>query len=310
MIYMTYRTNLKLNRKKNMKRYLFIALSLLIATPLSYAKSDAKVNQVKNNIHYIVSPHGGNVAVSTGDDGVFVIDDQFSERSGIIEDAIKSVTDKEVQFVLNTHYHFDHTGGNEFFGKKNAIIVAHDNVRKRLSTKQFISYFKKELKPLSKAGLPVVTFKNDITFHYNGDSINIIYLPAAHTDGDSAAHFTNENVIVTGDTVFNGRYPFIDVEHGGTIKGMVAAVDTLLALADEKTIIVPGHGVLMNKKDLQAYRNTLATSSSNVAKLKKQGKTLKQTIAAKPTQAFDKVYGNDLIAPNDFVTFIYESLSR
>lgn len=297
-------------------RYYLLFFTLLVSSSVTLAKSgvepksDAEISQVRNNIHYIVSPHGGNVAVSVGDDGVFVIDDQLTTRSNMIDHAIKSVTDKEVQFVLNTHYHYDHTGGNEHFGKKGAMIVAHANVQKRLSTKQFITFFKKELPALSKAGLPVITFENDITFHYNGDVINVIHLSDAHTDGDSAAFFKNENVIVTGDTVFNSRYPFIDVEHGGSIKGMIKAVDTLLNLADAQTIIVPGHGVLMNKQDLLGYRKVLASVASKVEQLVKQKKTLKEVLAAKPSQAFDKVYGNDLISPDAFVTFAYKSLKH
>ena len=291
-------------------KYCLLLLTFLVSSATVFAKSDVEISQVRNNIHYIVSPQGGNVVVSVGDDGVFVIDDQLTTRSKVNDDIIKSVTDQDVQFVLNTHYHFDHTGGNEHFGKKGAIIVAHENVQKRLSTKQFIAFFKKELPALSKAGLPVITFEDDITFHYNGDKINVIHLSDAHTDGDAAAFFKNENVIVTGDTVFNSRYPFIDVEHGGTIKGMIKAVDIFLGLANAQTIIVPGHGVLMNKQDLLAYREVLASVASNVEPLVKQGKTLKDVLAAKPSQAFDQVYGNDLISADAFVTFIYQSLKE
>ncbi len=293
-----------------MNHRLLIIFTLLVASFAAQAQSDVEVSQVKDNIHLIVSPQGGNVAVSVGEDGTFIIDDQLSERSAIIEKAIKSISDKGIQFILNTHYHFDHTGGNEFFGGKGSIIVAHDNVRKRLSTRQFITYFKREMPPMPKAGLPVVTFEDDITFHYNGDSIKIIYLPAAHTDGDAAAYFTNENVIVTGDTVFGGRYPFIDVEHGGSIKGTIGAADTFLKLANAQTIIVPGHGPLMNKSDLQAYRNTLATITKRVEGEIKAGKTLEQVIAAKPTKEFDDTMGKGLVAPDAFVSIIYEDLSR
>lgn len=291
-------------------KYCLLLLTLLVSSTPIFAKSDVEISQVRNNIHYIVSPQGGNVVVSVGDDGVFVIDDQLTTRSKVIDDTIKSVTDQDVQFVLNTHYHFDHTGGNEHFGKKGAIIVAHENVQKRLSTKQFITFFKKELPALSKVGLPVITFEDDITFHYNGDKINVIHLSDAHTDGDAAAFFEKENVIVTGDTVFNSRYPFIDVEHGGTIKGMIKAVDVLLGLANAQTIIVPGHGVLMNKQDLLAYRDVLASVASNVEPLVKQGKTLKDVLAAKPSQAFDQVYGNGLVSGDAFVTLIYQSLKE
>lgn len=289
-------------------KYCLVLLAFLVPSATVFAKSDVKISQVKDNIHYIVSPKGGNVVVSVGSDGVFIIDDQLRTRSEVIGNVIKSVTDKPVQFVLNTHYHFDHTGGNEHFGSKGAIIVAHKNVQKRLSTKQFITFFKKELPALTKAGLPVITFEDDITFHYNDDNIEVIHLSAAHTDGDAAAFFKHQNVIVTGDTVFNSRYPFIDVEHGGSITGMIKAVDMILDLANAETIIVPGHGVLMNKQDLLAYRQVLSAVSLKVEALIKQGKTLQEVLAERPSKAFDKTYGNDLINPEAFVTFVYNSL--
>ena len=175
---------------------------------------------------------------------------------------------------------------------------------------QFIRYFKRDLPALSKAGLPVVTFSSDITLHYNGDDIRIMHLPAAHTDGDAAAYFVNENVIVTGDTVFNGRYPFIDTEHGGSIKGMIAAIDAFLDLANDETMIVPGHGELMNRRDLEAYRQALATISSRVETAVKEGKNLEQLIAARPSQEYDGTMGKDMIKPDDFITILYEDLVR
>lgn len=287
-------------------RHAPLFVSLLFSSAIAFSAPDAEIIQVKNNIYYIVSPQGGNVAVSTGKDGVFVIDDQLTVRNQVIDDAIKRVSEQGIQFILNTHYHYDHTGGNEHFGKKGAVIVAHENVRKRLSTKQFITFFEKELPALSKVGLPTITFESDISFHYNDDTIKVIYLSDAHTDGDSAAYFENENVIVTGDTVFNGRYPFIDVEHGGSIQGLIKAVEKLLALADTETIIVPGHGVLMNKQDLLAYQKVLTSVASIVHPMVKQGKSLMEVLAVKPSKAFDQVYGNDIISADAFVTFVYE----
>lgn len=293
-----------------MKHFPLIILALLVIPFSAYAQNDVKITRLKDNIHMLVSPGGGNVVASTGEDGTFIIDDQLTGRSEIIEAAIKSISDQDIKFILNTHYHFDHSGGNEFFGKKNAIIVAHDNVRKRLSTRQFITYFNKELPPLSKAGLPVVTFANDITFYYNGDSIKITHFPAAHTDGDAVAHFTNENIIVAGDLIFNGMYPFIDIEHGGSVEGIIAALDVLLKLADEETLIVPGHGPLMGKVDLQAYRQALATISERVKSAIKEGQTLEQVTIANPTQEFDESMGKGMIGPDTFVSILYEDLRR
>lgn len=294
-----------------MKHIPLLILTLCIAPFSAYAQeSDVKIIQVKNNIHVLVSPQGGNVVTSTGEDGTFIIDDQLAGRSALIKAAAKSINDQDIKFVLNTHYHFDHTGGNEFFGKENAIIVAHDSVRERLSTKQFITYFKKEMPPLSKAGLPVVTFSKDMTFHHNGNDIKVVHVPHAHTDGDVVAYFVNENVIVAGDTIFNGMYPFIDTEHGGSIHGLIAAHDTLLALANDETIIIPGHGPLMNKVELHTYQQALATIAKNIETAIESGKTLEQTVTAKPTQAFDEKMGSGFIGPDAFTTILYNHLSQ
>jgi glyoxylase-like metal-dependent hydrolase (beta-lactamase superfamily II) len=271
-------------------------------------KSDVVITPVKDNLYMFVSPHGGNVTASTGFDGTFIIDDQLTGRSALVEGAIKTISDQPIKFVLNTHYHFDHTGGNEFFGEKDAIIMAHDNVRKRLSTDQFITHFGREMPALSKTGLPVLTFAENMTLHYNDDTIQIIHAPNAHTDGDAVAHFTNDNVIVAGDLVFNGMYPFIDTEHGGSIKGMIAAHDVLLNLANAETIIIPGHGGLMSKADLQAYQENLTVIATRVEEAKSQGKSLKQVLKAKLTADFDAEMGNGVVGSDAFVTILYEGL--
>lgn len=292
-------------------RYFLFAVLILFAVPLSaVAQEGVKVVQVKGNIHMLISPKGGNVVASLGEDGTFVIDDQLAGRSEIVENAIKAIGEQDIQFVLNTHYHFDHSGGNEFFGEKGTIIVAHDNVRKRLGTEQFITYFKRAMPPLSKAGLPSVTFSKDMSFHYNGDRIRILHVPAAHTDGDAVAYFENANVLVTGDTVFNGRYPFIDVEHGGSIKGLLAAIDVFLGMIDDETIVAPGHGGLMSKADLQAYRDVLATVSGRVEVAVQEGKALDEVLAANLSQEYDVKMGQGIVAPDAFITILYGDLKR
>ncbi len=299
------------HRKSHSMKYLSVLILIFLTLPSSaQAEDDVEITQIKDNLHMLVSPMGGNVAISSGEDGIFIIDDQLTERSKIIDNAIKTIRNKDVKFILNTHYHFDHTGGNEYFGNKDAVIVAHDNVRNRLSTKQFITYFKREMPPMPKAGLPVVTFTNDMTFHFNNDDIRVIHLPTAHTDGDSAAYFTKENVIVAGDTIFNNMYPFIDDEHGGSIKGILAAHDVLLNLANDQTVIVPGHGALMSKSDLVAYRQILQSITDNIESAIKEGKTLEQIIAMQPTKEFDKIVDKGIIPSKDFVTLIYKELSR
>jgi cyclase len=263
---------------------------------------------VHDNIHVLFSPQGGNVTVSAGEDGSFLIDDNLSERSLAIYEATQKIAQQDIKFILNTHYHYDHTGNNEFFGTRDAIILAHDNVRKRLSTDQFITFFEKEMPATKQIGLPTVTFADTMTLHYNSHDINFIHTPAAHTDGDVVVHFTQSNVIVGGDLLFNGMYPFIDTEHGGSIKGLINGLDVLLNLADKKTVIIPGHGVLMTKDDLQTYRDTLADITQTIEKLIKEKKTLNDVITAKPTTSYDERLGGGFISPEAIVTVIYNSL--
>ncbi|MEZ5815275.1 MAG: MBL fold metallo-hydrolase [Alphaproteobacteria bacterium] len=290
-------------------------LTLLVCLLIPFSaqaqdNNDIEIIKVRDGIHMLISPEGGNITASTGEDGTFIIDDNLEGRESVITDAIKSLNEQNVKFVLNTHYHFDHTGTNETFGDEGAIIVAHDNVRKRLSERQFISFFNKEMPALEKSGLPVVTFSEGLNLHYNGDDVQIIHMPGAHTDGDAAAFFKNANVIVAGDVIFNGMYPFIDAQHGGSIKGVLAAQSTLLNIADDNTAIIPGHGPLMNKANLQAYHDALAEITGNIETAIKNGKTLEETLAAKPTAKFDEKLGGGFITPDVFVTFLYEHLNR
>lgn len=283
-------------------------ISIFIIPSLAWAGSDIEIVPIKDHLHMLISPKGGNVIVSTGDSGTFIIDDQLETRSAAIKKAVASIDPLPVKFVLNTHYHFDHTGGNEAFSKDGALIVAHDNVRKRLSTKQFITYFQREMLPLSGSALPVVTFSSNLTLHYNDDDIRIIHVPNAHTDGDSVAYFSGQNVMVTGDTVFNGRYPFFDAEHGGSIKGLITGLNQLLALADDKTIIAPGHGNLMNKADLQSYKDILEIIMLRVEKSVAAGKSLEEVITERPSKEYDATMGQGLVEPDAFVTLIYKDI--
>lgn len=282
---------------------------VLFGAPLSaQAASDVQTIKVTDNFHVLISPAGGNVTVFNGPDGTLIVDDQLSGREEIIADAIKAIDDQGINFILNTHYHFDHTGGNEFFGEQGSIIVSHDNVRKRLNTRQFITQFKREMKPLAKEGLPVVTFSENMSLHFNGDDVQIIHVPHAHTDGDAIAYFKDSNVIVGGDLIFNGRYPFIDTEHGGSIKGLIAGVELMLQHANADTVIIPGHGEIMDKADLTAYKDMLETISGRIAAAIQDGKTLEQVLEMKPAQEFEAVINSDLISADSFTKTLYEDL--
>ncbi len=258
---------------------------------------------------YMLVGQGGNIGVSVGEDAVFLVDDQFAPLTDKIIAAVKTLSDKPIRFLLNTHWHGDHTGGNENFGKAGVIIVAHDNVRQRMSVEQFIARFNSRTPPAPKAALPVVTFNDVATFHLNGDDIQATHLKNAHTDGDVLVRWQKANVIHLGDTFFNGIYPFIDLSSGGSINGVIEAATKALALADEQTKIIPGHGPLSGKADLMAYRDMLVTVRNSVRSLIAQRKSLPQVLAAKPSAAFDAKWGNGFMKTDDFVATVFESLA-
>ena len=259
---------------------------------------------------YVLFGAGGNIGLSVGADSVFVIDDQFAPLSEKIAAAIKKITDKPVQFVLNTHWHSDHTGGNENFAKGGALIIAHDNVKKRLSTEQFIEFLRAKEAPLPKIAQPVVTFSTDVTFHINGDEVYAFHMPKAHTDGDAIIHFRKSNVIHMGDIFFNGFYPFIDTSSGGSPEGVVAAADRVLAMADDATRIIPGHGPVSNKAELKIYRDMVATVSARVKKLAQEGKKLDEIIAAKPSAEYDERWGKGFIPTGRFIEMLMSAWAK
>ncbi|MBI1967055.1 MAG: MBL fold metallo-hydrolase [Gemmatimonadetes bacterium] len=259
---------------------------------------------------YLLQGAGGNIGVSAGSDGVFLIDDQYAPLTDKITAAIRGFSAAPIRFVINTHWHGDHTGGNENLGKAGTLIVAHENVRRRMSVEQFLAAFKMRVPPSSPAALPVITFTDTVTFYLNGDSIVVFHAAPAHTDGDAIIHWRHANVIHAGDTYFNGMYPFIDVSSGGGIEGMVAAADRMLATADANTKIIPGHGSLATRADLQAYRDMLVAVRDRVRRAMAGGRTVEQVQAAKPTAEFDAVWGKGFLSPDTFVEIVYSDLSR
>ncbi|GIV60950.1 MAG: cyclase [Rhodothermaceae bacterium] len=258
---------------------------------------------------FMLAGRGGNIGLSVGADGAFLIDDQYAPLTDRITAAVAAQTEQPIRFVVNTHWHGDHTGGNENMGQAGAVIVAHENVRRRMSTEQFIEAFNTRTPPAPPAALPVVTFTDAVTFHWNGDEIHVFHVDPAHTDGDAIIHFRRANVIHMGDTYFNGMYPFIDVSSGGTLSGMIAAVDRVLAMTDDATKIIPGHGPLSNRAELMAYREMLATVHARMKALIADGKSRDEAIAARPTADLDATWGRGFLQPDVWVGIVYDAVA-
>lgn len=289
-----------------------LSLSFVIAalpTTAQEAEVEIKTQLVAPGVYMLVGS-GGNLGLSVGEDGAFLVDDQYAPLTEKIRAAVAKVTDKPLRFVLNTHWHGDHTGGNENLGKAGVLIVAHDNVRVRMSAEHVSKFWNGTLPPSPKAALPVVTFTNRVSFHLNGDRIDAFHVPPAHTDGDAVVHVTGANVVHMGDLYFNGLYPFIDVESGGNVDGVIAAADQVLAMIDDETKVIPGHGALSNKGELKAYRDMLATVRDRVAKLIAEGKTEAEVIAAKPSAEWDETWGKVFLKPEQFIQLVYASLGQ
>jgi len=259
---------------------------------------------------YMLKGRGGNVGISTGVDGLYIIDDQVKPITSQLLRAIRKISNKPIKFVINTHYHADHTGGNEAIGSAGAVIIAHDNIRKRMTTKQVSIFMNNTTAPYPKDALPVVTFNDRMTLHFNGESATAFHVAHGHTDGDSIVYFPVSNVIHMGDMYFNGQYPYVDLDAGGSMEGLVEAADLALSMADESTRIIPGHGPLGMTEDLKSYRDFLIKASANVQELIDQDMNLQQIIAAEPTKEWDDTLGKVWITPAQFVTFIYNSLAE
>jgi glyoxylase-like metal-dependent hydrolase (beta-lactamase superfamily II) len=293
-----------------MKKLLSLLL-LIPGLPLMAQFDDVSITRthVGGAVHMLVG-RGGNLAVMTGPDGVLMVDDQYAPLTDKILAAVREIDPGPVRFVINTHWHFDHTGGNEQLGGMGAVIVSQDNARQRMSTDQFMSVIDRNIPALPPAALPVVTFSDRVTFHFNGEAVVAYHEATAHTDGDTIIHFPESNVIHMGDIYFNGTYPLIDRDSGGSVQGMIRAVQSALGLCRSDTKVIPGHGPLANCADLESYGQMLADVTERVEELMEQGMTLEQVIAARPNAELDESLGNGFIKPEKFIQFIYGSLAE
>jgi glyoxylase-like metal-dependent hydrolase (beta-lactamase superfamily II) len=285
-----------------------VSLTISLSAQQDFSKVEIKPTKLAEGV-YMLTGSGGNIGVSVGEDAVFIVDDQYAPLTERIKAAIAAISDKPVRFVLNTHWHGDHTGGNENLGQAGALIVAHENVRKRMSTEQFMRELGNKVPPAPKAALPIVTFNDGVTLHINGDDIHAFHVPPAHTDGDALVHFRKANVIHMGDIFFNGFYPFIDLSSGGSVDGMIAAAEKGLSMADASTKIIPGHGPIGDRKALDAYIQVLRSARDRVKKLVDAGRTADEVVAAKPLAEYDATWGKGFMPPDRFLRILHSDLS-
>lgn len=281
----------------------------LLAQDQDFSKVQMKVSKVAGNV-YMLEGAGGNIGASVGDDGIVIVDDQFAPLAEKIQAALKGITDKPVRFVINTHYHGDHTGGNAYF-QKQAPIIAHDNVRKRMESGGGAGNggsVHMDHKPDAKEALPILTFDHDVTVHLNGEDIRALYFPAGHTDGDSIIFFPKSNVVHMGDDFVTYGFPFIDVESGGSINGMIDGVEKVIAQVPADVKVIPGHGPVSNLDDVRNYLKMLKETRDVAQKAISEGKTLEQMKQAKLLAPWKK-YSGDFIKEDAFLETLYNSLT-
>ena len=293
---------------KTLLSLFFLFLSIIVFSQQDFSKVEVTSEKITDNV-YALFGSGGNIGVCIGDDGVLVIDDQYAPLTERIKAAISVLTGDAVKYVVNTHWHGDHTGGNKNFGNEGATIIAHKNVRERLSTEQVMKVFNRTVPASPKSAWPTITFDKDISLYMNGENIELIHVHNAHTDGDAFVYFTESNVLHMGDCFFKDRFPFIDLGSGGSVDGAIKAVSIALMLVDEETTIIPGHGTLATKVDLVNYSIMLHTMRDRVKKAMAENKSIDEIKAAGLDEGFED-WGSGFINAATFIDFIWTDLDR
>jgi glyoxylase-like metal-dependent hydrolase (beta-lactamase superfamily II) len=295
---------------------LTLVTTLLLATTFAGAaetgaeQPSVKTTPIKGNL-YLLQGKGGNVVASLGDDGILIVDDDYAEYASAYQDALKSISSNEglPRFVINTHWHSDHTGGNAYWGERGAVILAQSNVYERMSTRQEMKAIGRVVEPSPKAALPVVTYADGLALHFNHDQIEVQHYPGGHTDGDSVVFFTGENVVHMGDHYFKDSFPFVDIGSGGNVLNYTANVAAVLARVDENTVIVPGHGALATRADLQRYHQMLVTTTELVQSRLEQGMSVESIVAQGLGEQWDS-WGQGFINEAAWIGFIAGSVPR
>jgi cyclase len=296
--------------KKSLLTFAALIVFLFVGHAYSqqdFSKIEIKVIKVAGNVHMLQGA-GGNIGVSVGTDGILIVDDQFAPLADKIKAALKTLGEGKLKFVLNTHWHGDHTGGNAVFSPE-APIIAHDNVRKRLATEQKSEFFKRTTPASPKEALPVITFGQSLSVHFNGEEIRVIHFPQGHTDGDSVIFFTNSNVVHMGDDFFAGRFPFVDLESGGTVEGLIKNIGEIIAKLPADVKIIPGHGPLSALDDLKGYHRMLVETTDIVRKKMAAGKSLAD-IKTEGLPDEWKNWGTGFIKTDIWLETIHRSLSK
>jgi cyclase len=293
---------------------LFIVAPTALAQEQDFSKVEIKVTKIAGNV-FMVQGAGGNIAASVGDDGVVLVDDEFAPLATRIGAALKGlgITDKPVRFIINTHYHYDHTGGNLPFAADGSTIIAHDNVRARLVTAGKSGNggsVHADSKPADKGALPVITFDHDVSVHLNGEDIRALHFPAGHTDGDVIIFFPKANVVHMGDDYVRYGFPFIDIDAGGSVQGMIKACEDAVAMLPPDVKVVPGHGELSNVSEVREFVNMLKETSAAVAKALRAGKTLEQMKTDGVLAAWAPKYSGEFIKTDAFIETLYNSLTH
>lgn len=286
---------------------LLVAVAAVPATAAAqgFENVEIEATQVAENL-YMLRGAGGNIGLSVGDDGAYIVDDQYAPLTERIQAAVAELTDEPVEFVINTHWHYDHSGGNENFGRAGALIIAHENSRRRMMSDQYVTVGDRDQAAYSDMGLPKITFQQTMSLHLNGEDVDIFHVSRAHTNGDAIVYFRDSDVIHTGDVFVRYGIPFIDVPNGGSLQGMIAAVYRIAGLIGDDTVVIPGHGQLSTRDDVLEYAEMLATIRDRILAGIRDGDSVDEIVASEPLRGF----GESNVGNEQFVRWTYETLTE